>query len=265
VTVVGARRQRGGNRLSPDRYPVRGPSYERRRVFPDDPERRDRNQRNRTRRAVGMALTRGRLSDRLASLLSQLLDRCDDRLLGPAPDDGAACSGWWTLKYIHDLILPPDQVDDEEVADINEGEDVSDAGARTAGRWMSKLDELGWVNSIHRHRPVYGEKWGTSNLWRIRIPDDLRAELYELEDSARSRSAARRQKRSGPGRATPRSTGDGRDRQAAAAVLMAKIADARRLAPCSTCDTGGWVPAPGDGGGFVRCGDCNGSGTTRPP
>lgn len=271
-TARPGRSKRGGNRLEPDRYPARGPAYERRRSFGDDPERRDRNQRNRTRRAVAVALTRGELPDRLAVVLYQLLDRCTDTLLCPSPDDGPACSGWWSRRYIHDLVLPPDHDGDgppsddrddtatDTTDDAADEELVDDAGARTAGRWMAQLAELGWVESIHRHRVVNGEQWGTSNLWRFRIPDHLRTELHATEDEARSRGAGRRPKRSGPGRPAYVTN---RETTAAAAARLNEANEDRRRAPCPTCEGNLWVPAPGTDRGVVRCESCNGSGTTR--
>jgi hypothetical protein len=47
---------------------------------------------------------------------------------------------------------------------------------------MAALAELGWVEVIHRHKMINGEHWGTSNLWRFKIPDHLRAELHTAED-----------------------------------------------------------------------------------
>jgi hypothetical protein len=264
VTALAGRSRRGGNRLDPDRYPIRGPVYARRRSFNVDPERRDRNQRNRTRRAIAMALTRGELPDRLAVVLYQLLDRCTDTLLCPSPEGGPACSGWWSRRYIHNLVLPTDHQDDELQADgadrVVDGE-VFDVGARTAGRWMAQLAELGWVEAIHRHRVVNGEKWGTSNLWRFRIPDHLRAELHAAEDAARSRKAGRHPKRPGPGRAPypPNLEGGA----AAAARLIRNNNEDRRRSPCPTCEGACWVPAPGTDRAVVRCGSCHGTGTTR--
>ena len=66
---------------------------------------------------MALALTRGELPDRLAVVLYQLLDRCTDTLLCPSPDDGPACSGWWSRRYIHDLVLPPDDDHDDYPSD----------------------------------------------------------------------------------------------------------------------------------------------------
>jgi hypothetical protein len=174
--------------------------YERRRRFGPDLERRDRHQQGRTRRAVGLALVRGRLTPVLAAVLFQLLDRCNDRLVGPAPEDGEACSGWWSLAYIHHLVYSaqgPEGV-------VVERERDDESGARTAGRWMAALRELGWVDVIHRYKIVNGEQRGTSNLWRLGIPDDLRHELEAAEDATRARKVARRPPSVKPSRGGPR-------------------------------------------------------------
>jgi hypothetical protein len=57
---------------------------------------------------------------------------------------------------------------------------------------MATLRELGWVEGVNRNRTVNGKPVGTSNLWRFRIPDDLRDEIEAAEDAARARKAARR-------------------------------------------------------------------------
>jgi hypothetical protein len=281
------RPRRGGNRLTPDCYPLRGPVYTRRRSFGPDLERRDRHQRERTRRAVSLALTRGELCDRLAVVMYQLLDHCTDTLLCPSPEGGPACSGWWSRRYIHDLVLPPDhdrdghdggahddsdrdgddhEVDDESDDDVDLEDatvfgEVVEGGARTAGRWMAQLAELGWVESIHRYRVVNGLQRGTSNLWRFRIPDHLRSELHTAEDTARAKRAGRRPNRSGPGRAT---RPNHREATATAAARTIRNEEDRLQAPCPACEGACWVPAPDDPNrGVVRCESCEGSGTTR--
>jgi hypothetical protein len=200
TAVLARAARRGGNRLPPQRYPARGPAYDRTRAFGPDRERRDRHQRARTRRAIGLAQTRGELPPILAAVLYQLLDLCTDTLLGPAPEGAPACSGWWSRRFIHDLIYPPSiQPSDDDGMGVDQGE-LSDnpdapsdepdtsrfagAGARTAGRWMATLAGLGWVEAVHRHKVVNGEHWGTSNLWRFQIPDHLRAELHAAEHAS---------------------------------------------------------------------------------
>ena len=259
IVAVGRRSRRGGNRLRPQQYPVRGPTYQRRRCFGADPERRDRNQRSRTRRAVAVALTRGELPDRLAAVLYQLLDRCTDTLLCPAPDGGPACSGWWSERYIHGLIFPDGDDRTDEEANEWGGGDTKRRGARTAGRWMAELAQLGWVESIHRHRLVNGEISGTSNLWRLRIPDHLRGELHADEDTRR----AQVRRPGSAGRATPKGprSQDHTDRQAAAAARSYDDHDERRTNPCPQCN--GVRRVEQADGRWDNCPICRGSGTAR--
>lgn len=173
-------RHRGGNQLPPG-HPARGrpPSYERCRSFGPDPERRDRNQRTRTRRAVALAQQRGQLSPLLAGVLAALLDASDQRL----------SESWWRLSTIARLVLGAERY----------GEDRR-AGQRTAGRWMAELRELGWVERVHRYEVRRGQLRWTSNLWRFVIPEELRAEVEEVEDVARAKAQARRAPQ---GRAAP--------------------------------------------------------------
>jgi len=261
VTDLAARRcRRGGNRLPPERYPPKGPTYERQRAFAPDPERRDRHQITRTRRAVALALTRGELPPVLEVVLHQCLDRCTDSLLCAAPDGGPACSGWWSERYVHSLVYPDTHDTDDD------GQLASDdhTGERTAGRWMAQLVALRWLDVIHRQKVINGQPTGTSNLWRIRIPDHLRAELQAAEDQARTRNAGPHRK----GRVTPtapqnRHAPDGQSQQASAARHIAAEADRRRREPCSACGGIRWVE-PDDGStGVVRCAACDGSGAAR--
>lgn len=287
------RARSGGNRLPPERYPARGPAYDRSRAFGPDHERRDRHQRARTRRAIGLAQTRGELPPILAAVLYQLLDLCTDTLLCPAPDDGPACSGWWSRRFIHDLIyppgtlrsdtelsgtelsnsLPPDEITDADLDDLTGVEGLSDEpggprfagpGARTAGRWMAALVALGWVEVIHRHKVINGEHWGTSNLWRFKIPDHLRTELHAAEDASRARKTGRRPAGARPPGKNPRAPyGPARDdRSAAANALRAARNDARRSHPCPACEGNLWVHPYGLDKGAVRCAVCDGTGTT---
>ncbi len=163
---------RGGNRLPPG-HPARGrpPSYQRCRSWGPDPERRDRNQRTRTRRAVALAQQRGQLSPLLAGVLAALLDASDQRL----------SESWWRLSTIARLVLGAERY----------GEDKR-AGQRTAGRWMAELRELGWVERVHRYEVGRGQLRWTSNLWRFVIPEELRAEVETVEDTARAKAQARR-------------------------------------------------------------------------
>jgi hypothetical protein len=146
-----------------------------------------------------VALARGRLSPVLAAVLVQLLERCTERLVGPAPEGEEACSGWWSLAYIHRLVYAH-QGPGGLVAERDPGDE---SGARTAGRWMAELGEAGWVEAVHRYKIVNGRQRGTSNLWRLRIPGDLRVEMEASEDAARARKAARRPPPSGPARGGP--------------------------------------------------------------
>ena len=173
-------RHRGGNQLPPG-HPARGrpPSYQRCPSWGPDPERRDRNQRTRTRRAVALAQQRGQLSPLLAGVLAALLDASDQRL----------SESWWRLSTIARLVLGAERY----------GEDKR-AGQRTAGRWMAELRELGWVERVHRYEVGRGQLRWTSNLWRFVIPEELRAEVEEVEDIARAKAQARHAPQ---GRVTP--------------------------------------------------------------
>ncbi|MGH9129008.1 MAG: hypothetical protein ACRDY2_08590 [Acidimicrobiales bacterium] len=258
---------RGGNHLPPGRYPPIGPSYDRRTAFDQDHERRDRHQRARTQRAIVRAVKRGTLPPLLATVLTQLLDLCTDTLVCPAPDDGPVCSGWWSLRFIHDLVLPALDVEGVPVP-LEERNPLE--GASTAGRWMRQLFALGWVDKIHRHRVVNGRQWGTSNLWRIQIPAEMRAELQGEEDASRSRNAERRHANgTRPGRTTPGRQGRNvpgyvaaQDQSAAAAAAERSQADQRHRDPCPACEGTRWVNHP-NGTGSVRCAACKGSGTAR--
>ena len=239
----------GGNRLRPDRYPERGPVYERVGEFGPDPERRDRAQRALTRRAVDVAVGRGELSAVLAAVLSQMMERSNDRLIGPSGYGGVACTGWWELATIRRMV--PDglvaQVDldsegggDLEGGGAGEGGSARKRGGRTAGRWMAELGRLGWVERVHR-RPgfVNGEAQWTSNLWRVQVPAHLRLELRGAQDAARARRGANRK---GPGRAQPRGGSrpggfdDSARRRAAEEKLFAENEARRRLPPCPACE-----------------------------
>ena len=177
------RRHRGGNKLPPG-HPARGrpPKYERRWSWDGwgpDPERRDRNQRTRARRAVALAQGRGLLTPLLASVLYALYDASDERLNVT----------WWGEAYIARLVNGSGHYGDNE------------AGARTAGAWMAELKKLGWAQAIQRMVVVEGRLRFTTNAWRLVIPPALRSEVEAREDAARAKSSARW---AHPGRVTPR-------------------------------------------------------------
>ncbi|MGH3237985.1 MAG: hypothetical protein ACRDOH_32950, partial [Streptosporangiaceae bacterium] len=84
------------------------------------PERRDKNQRNRIRKAIGIALARAELDPILAAVVYQLLNLCNDTLLRTGPEGAPACSGWWSLSFIHNLVYPPyEEVLDEAAQVLN--------------------------------------------------------------------------------------------------------------------------------------------------
>ena len=162
---------RGGNRLSPG-HPSRGraPSYPRCRTWRPDPERRDRNQRARVRRAAAAAQKQGSLSPTQTAVLFALLDASDDYLN----------EAWWRLSTIAKLVYGEERY----------GEDPS-AGQRTAGRWMAELRQLGWVERVHRFHVVRGQRRWTSNLWRFVIPEEFREAVTASEDARRARTLRR--------------------------------------------------------------------------
>lgn len=177
----------GGNRLGPDRLPAVGPVYCRERDEPTDPERRDRRQEQRHRRAIVLAQERGELSPLLAGVLGALLSFCDG--------DGRVGVIWPSLATIAKRVRGADWYDGKR------------AGSRTAGRWMRELRTLGWVQRQHRFAHEGGLVRGTSNRWWLTIPEHLRLELLAQEDEARSRT---QRGRSGSGRVTPKGPGRGR-------------------------------------------------------
>jgi hypothetical protein len=120
---------------------------------------------------VALAQARGQLSTTLAGVLGAVLDASDDRV----------SDGWWCLATIARMVLGAEHYGEDE-----------DAGQRTAGRWMHELWELGWVEKVHRFRVVAGQCQATSNLWRVVIPAELRAEVTAGEDRARARHQPRR-------------------------------------------------------------------------
>jgi hypothetical protein len=74
--------------------------------------------------------------------------------------------------------------------------------ARTAGRWMAELVELGWLHCQHRYRIVQGRYESTTNLWRIDIPDRWRQRVLEAEGRRRKETKAQ-QRAGGARRYTP--------------------------------------------------------------
>jgi hypothetical protein len=262
--VVVRRSRRGGNRLPPDRYPRCGPRYERSRSFGPDPEVRDKWLRGRMRQAIRLAQERGELSLRLAVVLERILEHVtNDTLVVTGPEDGPVCSGWWKLATIHKMVYRgPD-----DVVSVN-GEDDSDENrcARTACGWMAELGGLGWVERVHRQRIVNGVPCGTSNLWRIRMPDHIRDALREASDARR---AEKRAATPTSGRVTPRGSrgggghrsGDLVNASAVAAHAFITSHDRRRDAPCPACNGDRVIETAG---GAVQCETCRGSGIKDP-
>jgi hypothetical protein len=257
------RSKRGGNRLPPDRYPRCGPRYERSRSFGPDPEVRDKYLRSRMRQAIKLAQERGELPLKLAVVLERILEHITpDTLVVNGPEDGPQCSGWWKLSTIHKMVYRgPDDV-------ASDGEDLSDENrcARTACDWMADLGELGWFDRIHRQRIVNGVPCGTSNLWRIRMPDHIRAALRESSEARRAEKRAATPTR---GRVTPRGSPGAREHRSGDSVNASAVAahafitshDRRRDAPCPACN-GDRVIETGDGA--AQCGTCRGSGIKDP-
>jgi hypothetical protein len=255
------RHKRGGNRLPPDRYRERGPAYERVDEFGPDPERRDRTQREVTRRAVDLAVRRGELPAGEATLLYQMMEASNDRLIDDG-GQGVACTGWWSLAALRRMI-PDGLVSEEDLASeagVVDEAGMKNRGARTAGRKMSNLRRWGWLDVIHRKPSVVnGEVQWTSNLWRIKIPDHLRLELRGAQDVKRARRSADRR---GPGRAQPPKGGrpdDARSKTQAAAVAIMARNDAIRANPCPACGGGGWIYNE-EGKAEQRCPFCKGDG-----
>ena len=153
-------RRRGGNRL-PVGHPARGRThrYPRQRMLPEDHERRDRHQRERTRRAAIRAVGEGALTRSQHQILETLISFSDEHLT----------MVWPTLGTI--------------------GQRAGGLDERTVGRHMQALKELGWVAWNHRYKFVAGRIVADSNLWRVDIPPRYRAQLHQSEDRARQRKA----------------------------------------------------------------------------
>lgn len=162
--------RRGGNRL-PVGHPARGAPpapYRRIRQFPLDPERRDRHQRERTRRAANAAVAAGELTREDRAGLEVLLEHTDATATVP--------------------IFPRLATIAQEARGAQHYAEPT-AGARTAHRWIARLVTLGWVHKVHRTKPQPdGSVVATSNAYRVDIPDRWRTERQALEDGARSRS-----------------------------------------------------------------------------
>lgn len=224
---------RGGNRLS-GTHPARGraPAYQRERDWPGpDPERRDRHQRERVRRAADLAAQRGLLTATEHRWLTALLSFSDDR-----------CSPVWpALTTIATRVHGVTRYRTSSTDDAS-----STRGQRTAGRWISRLVELGWVQRQHRYHNDAGRVVADTNLYRIVIPEPLRRELEAIEDRAR---AARRRTKLGNER-------DGSVQSAAASRAIADRAAARLHFPCPACD-GGWIHHDDE---VERCPRCRGDG-----
>lgn len=250
-------RTRGGNRL-PMGHPARAAApgrYQRRRQFPLDYERRDRNQRERARRAARLAARRGELTATQYAALTALMDHSDRTLAGPI---------YPSLATLARDVHGPDRYDPDAAA----------AGARTAGRWVAELDALGWLHRIHRtRRQPDGTVHAQSNAYRVDIPEHLRAEVEALEDNARrSRAHTAPKGRPTAKRPGPTSRADEQaehaDRVAAARAAELERAEARRrgeLPPCpGPCkDRLGQVEDAA--GGWATCPTCSGTGDLPPP
>lgn len=231
ATISPALRVRGGNRL-PEGHEARGrpPAYDRVRSFGPDPERRDRRQRERSRRAAELAAERGELPRILHRAVIRLLEYGDDR-----------CSPVWpSLTTI--------------------GRDIGGYDQRTAGRWMAELVTLGWVERVHRYRFRDGHIEGDSNLWRVIIPERWRVLLQDREDAARSRSGKARptrrapqngpgRQRSGTSRPPAQSNGSG-----STSPDGTDSTDEAPVVDCSMCEGRGYTL--GDRGQRVFCGFC---------
>lgn len=158
--IVVPSRPRGGNRL-PVGHPARGRThrYTRQRMLPEDNERRDRHQRERTRRAAIRAVTEGTMTRHQHQVLETLISFSDEHMT----------MVWPTLGTI--------------------GKRAGGLDERTVGRHMQALKELGWVAWSHRYKFVAGRIVADSNLWRIDIPTRYREQLHQSEDRARQRKA----------------------------------------------------------------------------
>lgn len=194
--MVPPRARWGGDHLGEGRWRARGPSYQRCRAVPTDPERRDRHQEARFRAAIALAQQRGELTPLLAGVLGVLPSFCDH--------DGRLKPIWPSLRQIAWRVRGKAWYGVEtsdETADDGVDETGSTVGARTAGRWMQALGELGWVLRQHRYTWKHGAVRGTSNIWWLTIPTHLRDELEASEDARRSEALAGRRR---GGRVTPR-------------------------------------------------------------
>jgi hypothetical protein len=180
--------------------------YRRRHQFPDDPERRDRRQRERTRIAADTAAAQGELPTELHRALMVLLAHTDDRCAGPI---------YPSLATIAREVHGPDHYDDE-------------GGARTAGRWLAALEARGWLHRVHRtRRRGDGTMQALSNAYRVDIPDHLRTERHALEDAKRARSTK--------GRPTNKAPQNRRPDEPRPSLLYARD-DARRRAAQAELD-----------------------------
>lgn len=233
--------RRGGNRLGPD-HPYRSwtPSYERRRDLGPSPERHDHNQRTRTRRAMALAQSQGRLPPILAAVLEACCEM-SDTTMQPI---------WPRLATIARRVLGDDHYNDDGTG-----------GERTAGRWMSQLKQLGWFDWENRFVNQPGQVQGTSNLWRVIIPDVLRHTVEAAEDAARARAATGKKTTPTPKAPQNRGTVDHSDNTGKAQRRNIERQGLQRDFPCTAgCDRG-WVVPP-DNGPVSRCAACDGTGHT---
>lgn len=171
------RGRHGGNHLAPGhKHRAWTPDYDRVREFPSDPERRDKWQRERTRRAASLALhERGELSKEEAHYLDVMLNLTNE-----------------TCKITYHSLTAI-------------GIAAGGAAAKTAGYWLGRLRTLGWVQARHRWKPVRSRIEATTNEWRIDIPEHLRAEVLEREAEKRARTREENRSKK-PGRYTPKAT-----------------------------------------------------------
>ncbi len=205
-----------------------------------------------------MAQEQGVLSQVLAAALLALCEMADATMAPIFPKlSTIARKVLGTDNYTD----PGDDPDDNPGDPGDPGDDPGDAstgGERTAGRWMHDLKGLGWLQWQNRSISNHGQAQGTSNLWRVIIPDDLRHVLLDQEDAARSRSNTAKT-RPTPKAPQNRPPVDHSERTGRAARGSQRLNDLRRSHPCPAGCANGWVD-PTDGGPVIRCEPCGGTG-----